>query len=168
MTSGQLQGIRSTYLRKLALRDPDVWRAWIRFLTFRSDYRLLARAVFGASRSRSRPANKPAGDPGAKVEDNTNPLFATAVFQMLSTSRRILFLFPGADRLHWEFDAKFMSRHAATVQKYGASCRIVVMPQANHVFSLSRWQREMLDHCCEWLAADEPTNHVNVKTRATA
>ena len=43
MTDAQLNATRDGYLGKLA--SPGAWRSWIRFLTFQSDYKMIARSL---------------------------------------------------------------------------------------------------------------------------
>ena len=59
MTAAQLTATRTGYLRKLRAAE---WRSWVRLLTFRSDFQMIARALFKPiqariRRSKSTPAN---------------------------------------------------------------------------------------------------------------
>jgi esterase/lipase len=149
MTDKQLKGSRSRYLRKLKLWDPQVWRSWMRFVTFQSHYSLIVRSLSKPFQTRLRAAPAPA-EPAAAA-DNTNPLFAPAFRAMVSTSRPVFLVFAETDRLLWEFEAKFMQRHRATVDAHAEWYRFHVTKQANHIFSFAEWQRDMLDQCCQWL-----------------
>lgn len=149
MTTAQLKDTRSGYLRKLSIAE---WRSWVRLLTFRSDYRMIARAIWKPIQARIRrraPAPPPAVE-GAPA-DNTNPLFAPAFSQMVRTSRPVLLVFGESDRLFWEFEDKFMRRHRASLEPYSAWYQVHVTPQANHIFSASQWQDEMFARCSDWL-----------------
>ena len=163
MTVGELQGIRGGYLRKLTLRDPDVWKSWGRLLSGRSDYRMLARSLAAPvlSRLRRSPAPAPSAAPPA---DNTNPMFAPALLQMLRSSRRVFLVFAASDRLHWEFEAKFVARHGSELERYRDVYAVHVTPDANHIFSLPEWQADMLAHACRWLAGEA----VGASSRAAA
>lgn len=149
MTAAQLNDTRSGYLRKLRLRE---WRAWLRLLTLQSDYRMIVRSMFKPVLSRLKPkaVSAPSAEPAAAA-DNTNPLVAPAFRSMVSTSRPVLFVFGESDRLYWEFDDKFLRRHARALEQYAAWYHVHVMPKANHIFSASHWQAELFDRCCAWL-----------------
>jgi alpha/beta superfamily hydrolase len=150
MTDAQLKGTRDGYVRKLW--NARAWRSWIRFLTFRSDYRLIARSLIKPLLARLRPPEPaPPVSPEVAPGDNTNPHFAPAFRRMVSTSRRIYLVFSGADRLYWEFDAKFMRRYRDELAPYAAWFEVHVTKNANHIFSFREWQEDMLDRCCRWL-----------------
>jgi uncharacterized protein len=157
MTEAQLGDIGSGYLQKLKLSHSESWRSWLRLLTLQSDFRLIARSVLGPLWSRlRRPAQQPLPAQAATEEpsDNTNPRFAPAFRRLVSSSRRALLVFAEADRLYAEFEAKFMERHAASLEPYRACYDVHVTKQANHIFSMPEWQEDMLDQCCEWLDAE--------------
>jgi alpha/beta superfamily hydrolase len=145
MTAAQLNSTRTGYLRKLS---PASWRSWIRLLSLQSDYRMIARSLLQPFVSRRRPA-PPAQ--AVALADNTNPYFAPAFHRMVSTSRRVLLIFAESDRLFWEFENKFMQRHAEALTPYADCYQVHVTKQANHIFSFAEWQQDMMEHCCRWL-----------------
>lgn len=154
LTTAQLDSTRAAYLGKL---KPGAWRSWLRFLTLQSDYRMLARAVARPllARLRARRGHTgPAPDAVPESHDNTNPLFAPAFRSMASGGRRMLLIFAETDRLLWEFEAKFMDRHGASLAPYRSTFQVHITPHANHIFSFSEWQQDMLDQCCRWLVPD--------------
>lgn len=138
MTRGQLDNIGQTYLQKVL--KPG---AWLRLLTFRSDYHLLWRSVV---RSRKTP---PAAAP--LETDNASPLFPPAFFEMLRTQRPMLLVFGGSDRLHFEFEEKFVARHRERLSAWPAAYELHVVDKANHVLSYDAWQWEMLSVSQRWL-----------------
>jgi pimeloyl-ACP methyl ester carboxylesterase len=148
MTAAQLESTRSGYLRKLS---PANWRSWLRLLTLQSDYRTIGRALMKPLLARLRPAPVEAPAAAAQPADNTNPYFAPAFRRMVSTSRRILLVFAESDRLFWEFENKFMQRHAASLAPYADAYHVHVTKYANHIFSFGEWQHDMLEQCCRWL-----------------
>lgn len=154
MTDAQLKGTRKGYLRKFNLANSRAWRSWLRFVTFRSHYSLIARSMMKPILARLRRAEPVAGDP-QEPQDNTNPYFAPAFFQMVSTSRRVDLIFSGADRLYWEFEAKFFRRHDVNLQRYVGWYEVHVTPNANHIFSFREWQEDMLEQCCQWLRRNQ-------------
>lgn len=145
MTRGQLDDVGGTYLRKLI--NPG---AWLRLLTFRTDYRMLARAIFHRV-FRGRPLSPalPSGEPPS----NLNPLFTPAFFDFLSGDGKLLLVFSGADRLAWEFDEKFAQPYAERLRTLGSGYEVHTIPNANHILSDPRWRREMQEISDTWLAA---------------
>jgi hypothetical protein len=149
MTAAQLEETRSGYLRKLSL---GAWRSWLRLLTFQSDYRMIARALWKPIQARIRrpePGLQPAGD--AAPADNTNPLFAPAFSHMVASARPVLLVFAESDRLFWEFDDKFMRRHGSSLDRYSEWYHVHVTPNANHIFSATEWQDDLFAQCGPWL-----------------
>jgi pimeloyl-ACP methyl ester carboxylesterase len=140
MTSGQAAAIRRSYLAK-ALNP----LAWLRLLTFRSDYRLLWRSL------RRRGRAPVVVDSPAPEDDNANPLFPPAFFSMVESRRPVLMVFGGSDRLVFEFEEKFVARHRARVAAAGVYCQVHTITQANHVLSFGTWQQEMLAVSTEWV-----------------
>jgi uncharacterized protein len=153
MTSGQLQEIGRTYLDKLT--NP---KAWLRLLSFQSDYTLIWRSVFKPKR---KPAATAAETPPPE-QDNASPLFPPAFFRMLASDRPMLLVFGGSDRLHWEFEEKFVARHRDRLASMPQTYQLHVVEQANHVLSFDHWQKEMLDVSEQWLqtyfAGDVPVD----------
>jgi pimeloyl-ACP methyl ester carboxylesterase len=142
LTSGQLQELRGSYLRKLL----DA-RSWLRLLTGKTNYSVLWRSL------RPKPA-APAPIPKdvvAHPADNANPRFAPAFRQVLESNRPMLLIFSGNDRLHHEFEEKFEARHSDLASQRGSLYQTVVIPQANHVLSDSESVTALLDHAERWL-----------------
>ena len=150
MTTAQLEGTRDGYLKKLKTGG---WQSWIRLLTFQSDYRMILRSLLRPVIARMKPAPAATAESAGPAQpvDNTNPYFAPAFTKMVASSRRVLLVFAEADRLFWEFEAKFLAPHTRALQPYTPWYRIHVTKQANHIFSFGEWQRDMLDQCCAWL-----------------
>ncbi len=98
VTIGQLEAFQKMYLKRLLAPQ-----AWFRLLTFQTDNRLIKRMIAHWTRKLlgMAPPQPPATPP--PEGDNSNPLFPPALFRMLSTRRPMLFVFGGADRLHWEY-----------------------------------------------------------------
>ncbi len=148
MTSGQLEQIGQSYLRKLT----DV-RSWVRLLTFQSDYRLLWRSL--SRRFVKPPAAPPAragnAAPAIPESDNANPLFPPAFFRFTDTDRPMLLVFGGSDRLHFEFEEKFVARYRDRLAPAATRFTVHVIPQANHVLSFEGWQRDLVAVSTDWL-----------------
>jgi hypothetical protein len=150
MTRQQLDTIGQTYLSKLT--NP---RAWLRMLTLQSDYRLLWRAFVRRRQPPAPPVPAASADTAsagpAPDADNASPLFPPAFFEMLRRRHPMLLVFGGADRLHFEFEEKFLARHGERLKSLPATYDVHVIERANHVLSSDAWQREMLDVSHHWL-----------------
>jgi alpha/beta superfamily hydrolase len=151
MTEGQARNLRRKYLAKLT--DPQ---SWLRLLQGKSDFRLISRTL----RAKKAPAAAPASSAAAPAPgqppapgDNTNPHFAPAMRALLSRDVPLLLLFSEMDRLWWEFEEKYLQRHRADLDARPGLTEIVVVPEANHVFTLDAWQADMLGRACAWLEA---------------
>jgi hypothetical protein len=150
MTDTQSNGMRDDYIQKLWTLG--AWRSWVRFLTFQSDYRLIARLLVKPVLSRFRPAmSAPPVSRQSEGADNTNPYFAPAFRQMVSTSRHVYLIFAGTDRLYYEFEKKFVEHHRVELGSYGSWYEVHVTKDANHIFSFREWEEDMLDQCSRWL-----------------
>jgi hypothetical protein len=144
MTIGQLEASQRMYLRRLY--NPA---AWYRLLTLQTDNRLIRRMLqhwLGKWLGRAPRVAEPAAE-----GDNANPLFPPAFFTMLSRRRPLLLVFGGSDRLYWEYEEKFVSRHREQLARMPALVDVHLVEHANHVLSLREWQEEMLDVSTRWL-----------------
>jgi pimeloyl-ACP methyl ester carboxylesterase len=142
MTVGELELMRRGYLEKVS--NP---KAWLRFLTLQSDYRVIWRALL-------RPWQKKGAAPAVQPppeDDNANPLFPPAFFKMLATMRPMLLVFGGTDRLRWEFEEKFEARHREGLAAHRTAYQTHVIADANHTLSFRVWQQELFDVAVDWL-----------------
>ncbi len=145
MTVGQLEQAQQMYVRRLL--NPT---AWFRLITLRVDFRLIGRIIKHSLR-RASPVAQVAPAAPLPENDNANPLFPPAFFKMLATRRPMLLVFGGADRLHFEYQEKFLDRHGERLKSLPALAQVHVIESANHVLSLTEWQRELLDVSERWL-----------------
>lgn len=155
ITAGQMGRLREGYLKRLM--SPG---AWLRLLSFRSDFRLILK-VFGAILPKRRDANHdtaPTVDressAASQSADNFNPHFPRAFFHMMESGRPILLLFSGADRLHWEFEEKFAQPFRERLQQYRHGYTLDVIQNANHILSSSESKQAMLEAACGWLGSE--------------
>jgi uncharacterized protein len=146
MTTGQLESIGKRYMSKLLSVQ-----AWLRLLSGKSDFRLIARSVKVMSRSPQKSPEAAAEASRPAMASNLNPLFAPAFEHLLANSRPALLIFSGSDRLCWEFREKYADHHAAILDRYRGLIDLHVVPDANHVFSFQEWQDEMMNHMQKWL-----------------
>lgn len=148
LTQGQMDRLQRGYFSKLL--DPQ---SWFRLLTFQSDYRVIWRILRRRFAGPAPDVPESGGDAGHKEEDdNTNPLFAPAFFDMVDSGRQILFIFSGSDRLDWEYEEKFARRHAERLAGAKDCYEVTTIPEANHILSMPEWQQSMLRLCDDWLA----------------
>lgn len=151
MTRAQLDYRRQGYLKKL-LRP----KAWLRFLTFQSEYDVIWRAmkrmfvkdppVVAAAQSQSTQPTP------AEQRGNANPLFPPAYFSFLRRGGKALMLFSERDRLQSEYEEKFVQAYAAQLSDLTSQIEQHVIPHANHVLSFREWQEQMLMLSQRWLA----------------
>lgn len=144
MTEGQAQTLKSSYFGKLT----DI-KSWIRFLSFKSDYRIIWRTLFKKKPDRSSAQNlERTGD------SNFNPLFPAAFQRMVFSSRKLLLIFSEMDRLYWEYDEKFWQRYSDLYRDHMNCVDVRVLKNANHIMSFSESQLEMLNWTSEWLSSN--------------
>jgi hypothetical protein len=170
MTAGQLDRIRQRYVRKIF--NPS---AWLRLLSFKTDFRQLLRAFTASRRKRPAPAAAAGGPAAPPAGSNANPKFPPAFLAMLASGRPVLMLFSGSDRLYAEFQEKFLAFYQDRVNAHARYLDVEVVDRANHIFSFPEWQREMLDRTRTWLEQRFPapaeamalTGAVDARTHAT-
>jgi len=145
MTAGQLDDIGRTYLQKLL--KP---KAWLRLLTFQTDFGLLWRAVSRRLRATQTDVRQaPTAD--VRADDNASPLFPPAFFHLLQARQPMLLIFGGTDRLGFEFEEKFVARHRQRLQPLACGYQAHTIEYANHVLSFGEWQDEMIEVSAAWL-----------------
>ncbi len=166
MTAGQRDSLRQRYIGKLLTPG-----AWMRLLTLKTDYRLLARVVFGAlTRNKSTQPSKQTAEAAPSeviVPSNANPLFPAALEGTLANNCPVLLMFSESDRLYWEFREKFAEAHGALLERHVGLIDIQILKEANHVLTFLAWQQDMIDRTVAWLgrrrlaAPSVPTVHIS-------
>jgi hypothetical protein len=144
MTIGQLEASQTMYLQRLFKSQ-----AWYRLFTFQTDNRLIRRMLVHWVRKLFGRVPPPVTPP--PEDDNANPLFPSAFFDMLTRRRPMLLVFGGSDRLHWEYEEKFVARHRERLAAAPPLVDVHVVELANHVLSLPEWQADMLEVSTRWL-----------------
>lgn len=137
ISRGQLDEIRKGYLGKMTSG-----KAWLRFFTFQSDYRLIAKSLKSPAKELSG-NNINSGNIETNSNNNLNPLFPE-VFHRVASNRKVSLIFSGADRLHWEFEEKYKQSYAPEFHKFINNIGIHIIKNANHILSFKEWQDEML------------------------
>ena len=117
VSRGELESHRLRFLRKLARPA-----SWLRFLSLRSDYRLMWRSL----------AEKWL-QPGPALAPDLNPHLPTGFLALLRSGRPALLLFGEQDGARWDFEEKFLQPWAETLDPYKAQIAYSVIPRANHI-----------------------------------
>jgi hypothetical protein len=152
MTQGQVRQLQRGYVRKLLSS-----RAWLRLITFRSDYRSIGRVIKSIVAGKARRAETSPNKGGASEAErgaestNLNLLFEPALFRMLESKRRMLLIFSGSDRLSWEYEEKVGMPNKDRLSGYEGKLEVHTVPNANHVFSASESREEMMAVAQSWL-----------------
>jgi pimeloyl-ACP methyl ester carboxylesterase len=148
LTRGQLRQEGRSYLRKAL----DL-KSWTRFVSGRSGYRLIWRAV----RELLLPSKPPpAAATRDAAQDNASPLFAPAFLAVLKAKRPILLTFSSNDRHRLTFGEKFEERYAAEIADTGHRYQVHLVEGANHVLSEPAWSGETLAVSLAWLDRHYP------------
>lgn len=149
LTRAQLDDRRRRYYLKLL--KPE---AWWRFITFRSEYDVIWKAMKRlVIKDKPAPAAQvPTTAAPAEQRGNANPLFPKAYFAFLARGGKALMLFSERDRLQSEYEEKFAQPFAAQLAPHAAQIEQHVIPHANHVLSFREWQEQMLALSRAWLA----------------
>jgi hypothetical protein len=156
MTQGQLRDMRGGYLAKLL--KPS---AWLRLLSFRSDWRAIFRTLF-PNLGRSKPHGSMSGvagapPPASPPAANLNPKFASAIFRLLGRDAPALLIFSGADRLQFEYQEKFVALWSEPLKAFESQLRVDVIPGANHVLGDPAWIAAARRITASWLDQKFPS-----------
>jgi pimeloyl-ACP methyl ester carboxylesterase len=151
LTNAELAHRRRGYLRRLL--SP---RSWWRLLTFQSELGVIRRSFLSGLAGLGRKGRTPNPEsPGAAPPEflaNFNRRFPEAFFSFLGRGGRALMLFSGHDRVHSEYQEKFVALHADRLGEHSERITEHVIPGANHILSMSEWRQEMLAVTQEWIA----------------
>jgi pimeloyl-ACP methyl ester carboxylesterase len=157
LTKFEVAHTRRKYVKKLFSLS-----SWARFLSLKSNYKLMVLS-FLKSVSPKKMDQKNAPDlkvlavneqPTSKpkiTKDNFNP-YIPALFKDFLTTGKALLVFGEADRYSWEFREKYMERYGHASEVYQKNLDTHIVPQANHILSLSEWQKDMFEIIGQWLA----------------
>lgn len=154
ITDGQLRGFQGRYFAKLLNA-----KAWVRFLTFKSDYRTITKVLGRFAKSLLFASDAPPGKKvgnieaisGATTASNFNPHFPIAFFRVLEDAQKVCLIFSGNDRLLWEFREKFETRWQEKLKRYDGLYQTYSIDRANHILAMKSWKEEMLVTATMWL-----------------
>ncbi|KAA3628663.1 MAG: hypothetical protein DWQ09_07435 [Proteobacteria bacterium] len=130
VTDAELKGLEKRYFGNLRR-----FNSWIRFLTFRSDYRIIFKMLYHYLREITGPKPLPKHEPAREKPSNVNPKFLPAFQHMASQRHPILLIFGGQDRWTFEFTEKFQEPNREVLSQYADVYNVVVVPHANHILS---------------------------------
>lgn len=152
ITDGHLDELKKGYIKKML--DP---KSWLRFLAFKSDYKIILKSlwmpvkkIFGNSNSKNQSGEKQIQNNTQIDDKNFNKYFPTAYFD-LGKSKKMNLIFSGSDRLYWEFEEKFVNRYKDELDNIKENVKIDIVEEANHIFSFKEWQISMLEKSSQWL-----------------
>ena len=164
LDSTKFRGMASQFL---TTRELDEWRmgyirnllnlkSWTRLLTFKSDYRALARSFANPLRKLLGKHGEEKPSTPAAAEDNFNDLFPDAFEEFVAKPRQMLLLFGEDDRLFFEFEDKFLRRHGTRFEQYREFYDVQLVSGARHIFELPEQLDEMLGKASTWLEEHYP------------
>jgi len=158
LTKQQAILLRGRYFRKIL----DL-ASWKRFITGRSSYEVIWRIVRQWASER-KPTSEPKQAAPAAQMDCTNPRFASAFMRMLESSRPMLLIYSGADRLRYQFAEHFESNYAAAIEPFRHLYDVHLIHDANHVLSSPEWVAECVEAAEQWLVARYPQRATTVRS----
>jgi pimeloyl-ACP methyl ester carboxylesterase len=134
--------ILSTYKTKLL--SPI---AWFRLFTFKSEYQTLTKSLSLYFRKFFKKSN-------SKKHSRFNDLFLNSFKNVVTRCKKTLFINGEVDPASWEFKSEFEDRYLRNLENPDSLYRIHLVKKANHIFSLSECQTELLDVISSWLSQE--------------
>jgi len=136
--------VLSTYKSKLL--NP---KAWLRLLTFKSEYKTLSKSLSTYFRNFFKKDD-------FKEHPRFNDLFLSSFENFVYQGKKILFINGEFDPASWEFKAEFQDKYLKKKINPDSSYQIHLIKKANHIFSLTQCQVELLDRISSWLCQEYP------------
>jgi hypothetical protein len=153
LTDGRLENIMATrYFPNLFK-----WEKWFRFLTFRSDYKLILQGFVHTLKKKINNTEKVLDEKNKYRESlqnthgNFNWHFPGALKHMLSDTKKVFLIFSESDRLYLEFNEKYFDCFGREIKEHESMLKVDVVKNANHIFSFKEWQEDMLQISLQWL-----------------
>ena len=151
MTQGQLKQFRRGYLRRVFS-----FKAWIRLLTLKTDYRALFRSLFlfktGGRQTEIRGTEERSSPASVDASSNLNRLFPLAIRRISDTSRCAYLIFGENDRLRWEFEEKYLPTVDGGLGSLDG-VDVYISPQARHVFEFPDQKHDLINHIEQWISS---------------
>jgi uncharacterized protein len=153
LSSGEQGQFRRGYLQKLL-----DWKSWLRLLTLRSDFGIIAK-VFLSPLKRLWMKSVGGGTPpsgqdqpqSAVSVDNLNPFFPPAFFDFLNGSRKLFLVFGGNDRLYWDYMEKFYQPRKLKIDQLGNFLEQRVIEGARHIYEEKEHHETLLRVVVDWV-----------------
>lgn len=122
--------------------------AWIRFLSFKSDYAAIWKAIklYVSDRLTQALTLSRKDTRSHKM----NPHFLKSFRSYVNTKRKILFIQGELDPAHWEFQREFQDVYLRN-NCNRSECEIKIIREGNHIFSGTQSQIELLNTISDWL-----------------
>jgi len=136
--------VLSTYKSKLL--SPQ---AWLRLITFKSEYQTLTKSISLYFRKFFKKNN-------SKKNPRFNDLFLSSFKDFIFQGKKILFINGEFDPATWEFKSEFEDKFLKNIKYPDRAYQIHLIKKANHIFSLSECQAELLDKISTWLCQEYP------------
>jgi hypothetical protein len=154
LSSGEQGQFRRGYLRKLL-----DWKSWLRLLTFRSDFSIIAKVFLSPlKRLWKRPVVQvpPAAGTDQQADaapaDNLNPFFPPAFFDFMNGSRKLFLIFGGSDRLYWDYLEKFYQPRKTRIDALQDSMDFQVIEGARHVYEEKAQHETLVRLVTDWIS----------------
>ena len=165
LSSGEQSQFRRGYFRKLL-----DWKSWLRLLTLRSDFGVIAKVFLSPLKRRRKapaPDNPSSAGPSQAAEnaspiDNLNPFFPPAFFEFLKGSRRLFLVFGGNDRLYWDYLEKFYQPRKDQIDALHSVLDLQVIEGARHIYEEQEQYEMLLRVVVDWIS-----KQLNAPTPAT-
>jgi dienelactone hydrolase len=141
-------------------------QSWMRFLSFKTDYRLIWKSI--SSRVRRKLGRFRSRDSGSyEADGRISPYFFKSFQSYCASQRPLLLVFSGNDMYRWAFEADFEERFLQDGNPFGDSYSIFVVDGANHGFTKAEWLRALLNRTVEWIrqnfVLDSPRRRAELK-----
>lgn len=156
LSSGEQSQFRRGYFRKLL-----DWKSWLRLLTFRSDFGIIAKVFLSPlKRLGKRPVTEGLPTAGrhqsesAVPTDNLNPFFPPAFFEFLKGPRRLFLVFGGNDRLYWDYLEKFYQPRKSRIDALCPVLDLQVIEGARHVYEEKEQYETLLRIVVAWISKE--------------
>ena len=148
ITTAKAKLTMSEYLPKLFSL-----KAWSRLLTFRSDFKVMARSTLALVKSRMGRSAPAAEENWQQLTTHPafNPHVVPSFLSCVKRKRPMLLIFAESDRLRWEFESEFQDKCLQSDTKYADQYEITIVPETNHEFQIPASKTVLKNKIVEWL-----------------
>lgn len=145
-------------------------KSWLRLLSLQSDFRAIGKTLAFKLKHIIK-SNQGNGKASIQAQ-NFNHLFLEALETCMAQGKQILFVCSGKSHTTGEFQEQFQKNYLDPGNPYAEGCDVVIIPEANHTYTLLEWQIELFKIISEWLAScemkrlafDEEIKYGNIQT----